>query len=515
MRSGRCFIFTLEDRTLGSSSNTRDNGNDEDNERTKMEEEYGVEPGKLYGICVVHPRLLLTTADGPIASSDIADPSGVVELEAQVCFAFITRFPFFEFFFSIIFDIILEDRTARTEKVIASLQAIGPVGESSASGSGQQHYSIDPALFKSMLSYEYLPRSIIQKVLSHLSLVKVPKFNESIEFSWRNDKSAPPIKLLREKNAGMIKMSEYEFNAAEWSLPALLMWIPPSHLMWLIGLLLTETKVIVIGSEPGLVSCAIMGLLALLRPFTWVMPIIPVLPSKHMDFVESPVPILAGVVIESSANMENTVKKIIRSCNDAENGTITAVFDITNREIYMSGHHYDIVPQLLLPGAQALVDRLKMAIEEKKDIHLHNYSTSNSIFLNISANHKQAAQRAQKVVVEYLETIIIMAQDASRKATEYYNNQQNSLNGDGSKNKIRSDSADSEGLHSRDSVSAPTSSSDNVDALFSFYGSLKDEELIKLSSIDIDSESSYLDSFLKRFVLTQIYSEFCDNEKSS
>jgi hypothetical protein len=57
----------------------------------------------------------------------------------------------------------------------------------------------------------------------------------------------------------------------------------------------------VVGMEPGLVSCGVMGLLTLLRPLTWVAPIIPVLPLKHLDFIESPVPIVAGLVLEPYA----------------------------------------------------------------------------------------------------------------------------------------------------------------------------------------------------------------------
>ena len=44
----------------------------------------------------------------------------------------------------------------------------------------------------------------------------------------------------------------------------------------------------------GMVSCAVMGLLTLLRPLAWVAPLVPILPLKHKELLESPVPILAG-----------------------------------------------------------------------------------------------------------------------------------------------------------------------------------------------------------------------------
>ena len=103
--------------------------------------------------------------------------------------------------------------------------------------------------------------------------------------------------------------------------------------MGVLGLLLCEAKVIVVGGSAGLgvsagdsegsyqggssgegsfegescgggsyqggsglrrVSSAVMGLQALLRPLEWVAPAISVLPRRLEEFVESPVPLLAG-----------------------------------------------------------------------------------------------------------------------------------------------------------------------------------------------------------------------------
>ena len=38
-----------------------------------------------------------------------------------------------------------------------------------------------------------------------------------------------------------------------------------------------------------------MGLISLMGDLKWVAPLIPVLPVKHIDFIESPVPIVAGM----------------------------------------------------------------------------------------------------------------------------------------------------------------------------------------------------------------------------
>jgi hypothetical protein len=101
-RSGKCFLFMLEDKTM--SLGTSGSG-------TLGDDESGLGTGRLYGICVVHPRVLsavidqtpqssggdTTAATSPTASTSNTKLS--YEFESMVCYAFITRFPLFEFFF--------------------------------------------------------------------------------------------------------------------------------------------------------------------------------------------------------------------------------------------------------------------------------------------------------------------------------------------------------------------------------------------------------------------------------
>jgi DENN (AEX-3) domain len=54
-----------------------------------------------------------------------------------------------------------------------------------------------------------------------------------------------------------------------------------------------------VGSDVCLVSAAVMGLQSLLRPLEWVAPAISILPHKLVEFLECPVPLMAGLVVES------------------------------------------------------------------------------------------------------------------------------------------------------------------------------------------------------------------------
>ena len=109
-RSARCFVFMLEDRAATTPA---------DNGASGPNEEQGSE--RLYGICVLHPRLLSATvgASGSI-QSQARDATGIsftqqslklsYDFESPVCYAFLTRFPLFDFFFQVMFDMITIER---------------------------------------------------------------------------------------------------------------------------------------------------------------------------------------------------------------------------------------------------------------------------------------------------------------------------------------------------------------------------------------------------------------------
>ena len=52
-----------------------------------------------------------------------------------------------------------------------------------------------------------------------------------------------------------------------------------------------------VGSDLHLVSAAVMGLQSLLTPLEWVAPAISVLPLKLLEFLECPVPLMAGLEV--------------------------------------------------------------------------------------------------------------------------------------------------------------------------------------------------------------------------
>ncbi len=395
-RSERSFVFILDEKGGGF-----------DTDDVEADEEAGVNTGRLYGICVVHPRLLTSAG---------------ADFESSVCFTILTRFPFFDFFFQILYDMLAVERLGKMEQLSELYLALNKSVKDQYNGSSIRNDTnnannandIDdtndtnknsntpesPSALKKRLDFPYIPTTIFGDVLSRLSHTAVPLFGGSVSFqvapslsSRTHIRSPPPLDT-----------SESRRSASEWSVPVLLTWLSPDVLVWTLGLLLCETKVLVLADSPGLASTAVLGLLALLRPVKWVAPCIPLLPNKHIDFIESPVPILAGVVpVEVSHNNDaNTMSnsshhsstyhksyhnkdyksrvvdesriramKILQKCDpeqdydvNSDTSGLTAVLDITQRELYIQAHHESTLASLIMPGANALRDKIQEVWEE-------------------------------------------------------------------------------------------------------------------------------------------------------
>jgi hypothetical protein len=142
--------------------------------------------------------------------------------------------------------------------------------------------------------YEYVPEALLTSVLDRLTMVAPPRYGSKLCSSSRlashtvvtmyyvcigclsfsmHPQTIGVQKLVRRKPPD--DTPEHIEAGVEWALPTLMSWLPVDNIVWLLSLLLCEVKVLVLGSEAGMVSCVVMSLLALMRPLSWVAPLIP------------------------------------------------------------------------------------------------------------------------------------------------------------------------------------------------------------------------------------------------
>jgi hypothetical protein len=406
-RSSRCFVFVLEDRTVEADA--------------QEDDDLCANSGRLYGVCVLHPRLLAP-------STPSTAPAGpTFDFLAPVCYCFITRFPLFDFFFKVIFGMIQNERIIRME--------------------GVQQNPLDTAFERR--SYRYIPDNVITSILDELSKTKPPRFGEELRFTMPTSMSI--IDHMRSSPRG--DLTEHYGNSLSWALPVLLDWLPPQIITLAISLLMCEAKLIVIGDEPGMVSCVVMSLMALLKPLNWVTPLIPVLPLKHIDFIEAPLPIVAGVVLYGEAfamhnanylrltqtptggvtsvhlsapGADNTTDSssgayylsspdlatsyILSRCE--EDGNVTAVLDLCKPDIFVRSSQIELAKKYRFPGLEEFLDSVDELFKKYRSVNCPDYAPPTCSNYAVSGRMIDEANMFQDMLNSYL---VKFADDSCKK----------------------------------------------------------------------------------------------------
>ena len=96
--------------------------------------------------------------------------------------------------------------------------------------------------------------------------------------------------------------------SSEWGVSRLLLGIKDSGVMILLKLLLLERSVLVVGLRTEEVTSCTTALLELLNPYKWASAFMPLLPREMLDFVSSPVPFIAGTIVENSKRVQDIVR---------------------------------------------------------------------------------------------------------------------------------------------------------------------------------------------------------------
>jgi len=95
--------------------------------------------------------------------------------------------------------------------------------------------------------------------------------------------------------------------AGEWGLSTLFLRIKDSGLIILLKLLLLERSVLVVGETSEEVTACTTALLELLDPYKWASAFMPLLPRDMLDFVSSPVPFIAGMIVEGKQHLHSII----------------------------------------------------------------------------------------------------------------------------------------------------------------------------------------------------------------
>jgi hypothetical protein len=305
---------------------------------------------KMYGVCLITPRVLVidsstTSNNSPVVTGNFSSNAAALSGAGNVggrhvfvvhsCYAFVTRYPFFDFFFRVLQDILAVEKLFRME------QQLNSFNNSSDS--------------RARTANSYVPEDVLRGVLKRLASINVPSLTQTLSFFAHDD--LPQIEYTRKRPR--YGWSEHDAQLAEWAIPGLLMTLPVEMILWAVSFLFCEAKFLICGKEAGLVSIVANGLQFLLRPLEWAGPFIPIVPAKMVEFVESPVPILAGFQTSDSFLQ---IAEIQSRCHESEH-LLTVLLDIDRQEILVPASYSERVPNYCMPSMESLVEKLHKILQ--------------------------------------------------------------------------------------------------------------------------------------------------------
>jgi len=225
-----------------------------------------------YGICA-HTTRFYEAVDKGRAGYDL--------VEADVCYCLITRYPFVALHFQVL-------RAAIAAEVAASraARAVGRGDDDHRRHRGRRYAAANLTL----RDYAALP---------------VPPPGGRVVF--RCARADPPSAVEWTRPPGRGKNSsrrrrdaapgdEATALAREWSVPVMLSKLTLENVLLVLGCALVELQIVFVSQDLQTLSASALALVSLLRPLRWAGPLISTLPSELYEYLDSPVPLILGVV---------------------------------------------------------------------------------------------------------------------------------------------------------------------------------------------------------------------------
>jgi hypothetical protein len=315
-----------------------------------------------YAICMVCPLFPSGSKKSNLSQN----------LPEQCCMCLLSPFPFFGLFFKVLFGVAALWENKR--KALLN----------------------DP---KQSLELSHFIE-LFQELMGQLKEMKVPSMGGWGRMSlfsgsplW-NSFTPPPLHIaFHRPHNGSLAM-ERRAMLLEFAAPTLFSLLSLDQVLFLLGCLCCERKVLLVSDHVNLVSSCVLALISLLEPLQWAGPIITVLPPRLDELLDAPVPLIAGRVSVNSAKIPH-----FSSLSKPMKGVVEMNLDQNN----LCMHEEDLrnYHELKLPGCDDLTHVLH---EFSSQLFEKDTETD---FPTI--DHKQACETMCDRIKEHMEAICSLA----------------------------------------------------------------------------------------------------------
>lgn len=290
-----------------------------------------------YAVCV---HLPLFPDDDSGTGPDNIDGDGD-KLPSHGCISLLSNYPFFSLFFKVVFGIASIWESRRKEYV-----------QDFAIAQKERKAPPMPLTIKDFVDH-------FQSVMLRMKEMRVPAMG-----GWTRLVLAPQYTALAFHRPHSRSVSaERRMLVLEYAAPVLFALLSVDQVLFLLGCLCCERKVLVVSDHANVVSSCVLALITLLEPLQWAGPVITLLPPRLDELLEAPVPLIAGRVSINSGTIPN-----FSTLTKPMNGVIEMNMDQNN----LCMHEEDLMKyhELKLPGCDALVHELHQFSGELFEQHM-------------------------------------------------------------------------------------------------------------------------------------------------
>lgn len=285
-----------------------------------------------YAICVICP---LFADEGLVQDGDNEETQASSSPTTQCCcLCLLSPYPFFSLFFKVLFGVAVlweNRRRAYGEQYALALREKKPLAE----------------FPKSLVQSDFV--SHFQEILGKLKHMRIPSMGGWSRMSLSSELTTQ-LSFHRPHSESLDM--ERRVLLLEYAAPTLFALLSVDQVLFLLGCLCCEHKVLVVSDHVNIVSSCVLALITLLSPLQWAGPVITVLPPRLDELLEAPVPLIAGRVSINSAlipgfsTLEVPIGGVIEMNMDQNN--------LSMHDEDMRNYH-----ELKMPGCDALVHELK------------------------------------------------------------------------------------------------------------------------------------------------------------
>jgi hypothetical protein len=337
-----------------------------------------------------------TTSPSPVdspasSSSSIAPPSGTnaspssakiqrlrdnfkarkdaVMVSTKRCYLFISRFPFFQLHFDILYSLIARDRLYRQSR----LEEVKERGENKT--------SVASGLIRQTLDAYYNQK--IAEMGTTLSF-SIPGEIRTIQFV------CPP--------------SDDVSSLADWCVACLLRVLSFENIIKFFNAIVMEHRIVLICSNLGVLSAVALSLIPLLRPLIWQGAFIPILPNTMLDILDAPFPLTVG--LPKYPELRSLVDFVVV---DLDQNTVTPPMK-AQRGIRGTFSSSSLIP---LPDVAKLEEKLKPFTDK---LYLGDPVPGQKRFrenpLKTTTAQLAMVKNVSKLFTNYIETVLGMIRDS-------------------------------------------------------------------------------------------------------